>query len=132
MENKIDDLLKQLFKTQESDGEFCIMGYNFTVTSEARKIIMNWLQANRHEVLVMRFLAEVNEELYPIAKVKIDDRFDKQQIIYTVELRPTKYIDGGMMNFTNAYTETITSIGKKYFNCEPDFNNTGTTFWFIS
>ena len=52
MENKIDDLSKQLFKTQESDGEFCIRGYNFTLTSEARKIIMNCLQANRHEVVV--------------------------------------------------------------------------------
>ena len=54
MEKQIDDLLKALFKVSEvSKTTYCIMENNFINTDQAKRIVREWMKANRLDALVM-------------------------------------------------------------------------------
>jgi len=82
---------------------------------------------------VNKFLEYLNKELSPclvaeFRKHAVGD--DIEVVAFSVQLATNKYIRSGVVNFTEEYEKLVIGSCKKFFDKEPNFNNTGGIFYF--
>lgn len=81
---------------------------------------------------VNKFVKDVNKlsKLFKIVYAPDKDKIGGRTYRFEVVFASDKYADGGIVNLTNLYKETIQKLCGEYFDRDVSFNNTWTIFWF--
>lgn len=75
------------------------------------------------------FLNEVNSKLGPALHVIYEPRGETERFVVSWQTTPYAYEDQVVIK--DAFTNLIRNVGDRWYGCEPEFNNTHNTFWWI-